>query len=403
MTEKAKKLALLILMFNMFITMGGIGIIIPVLPSYLEIFGVGGQVLGFLIASFAFAQFLFSPIAGDLSDRYGRKIFVIIGLIIYGVSQILFGLATEVWVLFIGRFLTGTGAAFIMSPVMAYVADITTEEERGKGMGLLGAAISLGFMIGPGIGGFLAAVNLHFPFHVSGVVALTAALLSLIILPNVKPDQTKPKHQLEKRQPRENLWQQLVRSVKTPYFILLIVVFTFSFGIANFQSTLSMFLTLKFEYTPADIAIVITIGGFVGVILQVFIINILFKKFGEMKIILINLIVAAITMFLMVYVNGYFVILAVATVFQIATIFIRPAVNTLISKLAGHDQGFAAGMNNAYMSLGNMIGPALAGILLEWSLPSPYILGAIILIGCFALAYGWNRKKAPSILQAEVK
>lgn len=403
MTEKAKKLALLILMFNMFITMGGIGIIIPVLPSYLEIFGVGGQVLGFLIASFAFAQFLFSPIAGDLSDRYGRKIFVIIGLIIYGVSQILFGLATEVWVLFIGRFLTGTGAAFIMSPVMAYVADITTEEERGKGMGLLGAAISLGFMIGPGIGGFLAAVNLHFPFHVSGVVALTAALLSLIILPNVKPDQTKPKQQLEKRQPRENLWQQLVRSVKTPYFILLIVVFTFSFGIANFQSTLSMFLTLKFEYTPADIAIVITIGGFVGVILQVFIINILFKKFGEMKIILINLIVAAITMFLMVYVNGYFVILAVATVFQIATIFIRPAVNTLISKLAGHDQGFAAGMNNAYMSLGNMIGPALAGILLEWSLPSPYILGAIILIGCFALAYGWNRKKAPSILQAEVK
>ncbi|CAM5188821.1 DHA1 family multidrug resistance protein-like MFS transporter OS=Ureibacillus acetophenoni OX=614649 GN=SAMN05877842_101302 PE=3 SV=1 [Ureibacillus acetophenoni] len=404
LTQKAKKLALLILMFNLFITMGGIGIVIPVLPSYLEIFGVGGQILGFLIASFALAQFLFSPIAGDLSDRYGRKIFVIIGLIIYGISQILFGLATEVWVLFIGRFLTGLGAAFIMPPVMAYVADITTDEERGKGMGLLGAAISLGFMIGPGIGGFLAEVNLHFPFHVSGVTALVAALLSLIILPNVKPHEFKTKQQLEaKHQPRENLWQQLVRSVKTPYFILLIVVFTFSFGIANFQATLSMFLTLKFDYTPADIAIVITVGGFVGVILQVFIVDILFKKFGEMKVILVNLIVAAITMFLMIYVNGYFVILAVATLFQIATIFIRPAVNTLISKLAGHDQGFAAGMNNAYMSLGNMVGPALAGVLLEWSLPSPYILGAIILLGCFALAYGWNRKKALTILQPEVK
>lgn len=400
MNQKTKKLALLILMFNMFITMGGIGIIIPVLPSYLEIFGVGGQVLGFLIASFALAQFLFSPVAGDLSDRYGRKNFIIIGLIIYGISQILFGLANEVWILFIARFLTGVGAAFIMPPTMAFVADITSPEERGKGMGQLGAAISLGFMIGPGIGGFLAEVDLHFPFFASGAVALITALLSWFILPNV---QTERQHAEVSRPPRENLLQQLVRSVKTPYFILLIVVFTFSFGIANFQSTLSMFLKLKFDYTPADIAIVITVGGFVGVILQMFIIDILFKKYGEMKVILLNLIAAAITMFLMIFVNGYFVILTVATLFQIATIFIRPAVNTLISKMAERDQGYAAGMNNAYMSLGNMIGPALAGVLLEWSLPSPFIFGAIILIGCFVLAYGWNRKNAPTIMQAEVK
>ncbi|SOC35193.1 MFS transporter [Ureibacillus acetophenoni] len=400
MTQKTKKLALLILMFNMFITMGGIGIIIPVLPSYLEIFGVGGQVLGFLIASFALAQFLFSPIAGDFSDRYGRKKFIIIGLIIYGISQIIFGLANQVWILFIARFLTGVGAAFIMPPTMAFVADITTPEERGKGMGQLGAAISLGFMIGPGIGGFLAEIDLHFPFFASGVVALLTALLSWIILPNV---QTQQEHAVANRPPRENLLQQLVKSVKTPYFILLIVVFTFSFGIANFQSTLSMFLKLKFSYTPADIAIVITVGGFVGVILQMFIIDILFKKYGEMKVILINLIAAAITMFLMIFVNGYFVILTVATLFQIATIFIRPAVNTLISKMADRDQGYAAGMNNAYMSLGNMIGPALAGVLLEWSLPSPFIFGAIILIGCFVLAYGWNRKNAPTIIHAEVK
>ncbi len=406
MSQKTKKLALMILMFNMFITMGGIGIVVPVLPSYLEIFGVGGQILGFLIAFFALAQFLLSPIAGDLSDRYGRKIFVIIGLIIYGCSQIIFGLATEVWVLFVGRFLTGVGAAFIMPPIMAYVADITTDEERGKGMGMLGAAISLGFMIGPGIGGFLAGVDLHFPFYASGVTALVAAILSMVILPNVKP-QPKIQGDLQpdgKARPhRDNLWQQLVRSVKTPYFILLIVVFTFSFGIANFQATLSMFLTLKFDYTPTDIAIVITIGGFVGVILQMFIIDLLFKRFGEMKVILINLIAAAITMLLMIFVNGYFAILAVATLFQIATVFIRPAVNTLISKMAGKDQGFAAGMNNAYMSLGNMIGPALAGVLLEWSLPSPFILGAIILIGCFVLAYGWTRMKAPSLMHAEVK
>ncbi|PKC50330.1 hypothetical protein RhiirA1_486691, partial [Rhizophagus irregularis] len=81
--------------------------------------------------------------------------------------------------------------------------------------------------------------------------------------------------------------------------------------------------------------------------------------------------------------------------------FIRPAVNTLISKFAGQEQGFAAGMNNAYMSLGNMIGPALAGMLLDWRMSSPFILGSIILIACFALAYGWTRKKAPSLMHAE--
>lgn len=395
MSQRMKKFAMALLMFNMFITMGGIGIVIPVLPSYLHIFGAGGEILGFLIAIFAFAQFIFSPIAGDLSDRYGRKSFIIIGLFIYGLSLIIFGLANSVWILFLSRFLSGVGAAFIMPPVMAYVADISTVEERGKAMGLIGGAISLGFMIGPGIGGMLAEINLHLPFYLGGIVALCTGILSLLVLPNVKQQQNVP----TPSKPRENLFKQLVRSVKTSYFVLLIVVFTFSFGIANFQSTLSMFLTIKFDYSPKDIAIIITVGGFLGVILQVFIINSLFKKFGEMKIILVNLIVAAITMFLMIYVNGFFIILLVATIFQIATVFIRPAVNTLISKFAGLDQGYAAGMNNAYMSLGNMVGPALAGVLLEWNLNTPFILGTIILLGCYILAYSWTIKKAPELLR----
>lgn len=402
MSSKKKKFALFILMFNMFITMGGIGLIIPVLPSYLDIFGVGGTVLGFLVATFAFAQFIFSPVAGDLSDRFGRKIFIVIGLVIYGLSQILFGIATFVWMLFLSRFLTGLGAALIMAPVMAYVADITTIEERGKGMGLIGAAISFGFMIGPAIGGFLAEVNLHFPFYFGGVVALIAAIISLIILPNVKQVQhfeNSPQNTMQ----RENLLKQLLRSVHTAYFVMLIVVFVFSFGIANYQATLSMFLTYKFNYDPSHIAIVITVGGFLGVILQIFVVDVLFKRFGEMKVILANLVVASVSMVGMIFVHGFFFILLVTSIFTISTTFIRPAVNTLISKLAGAEQGFAAGMNNAYMSLGNMIGPSIAGILLEWKLNSPFIFGAFILFACFLLAYGWTIKKAPELFIANGK
>ena len=131
-----------------------------------------------------------------------------------------------------------------------------------------------------------------------------------------------------------------------------------------------------------------------------FVVNKLFKRFGEMKVILVNLLLAAAMMLLVIYISGFFIILVVATLFSIATTFIRPAVNTLISKLAGNEQGFAAGMNNAYMSLGNMFGPALAGVLFDWNPDSPYILGTCVLVGCFMLAYSWTVKKAPHLMKA---
>lgn len=369
----------------MFITMSAIGLIIPIMPNFLKEFGATAKVLGYLISIIAFAQFIFSPIAGGLSDRIGRKKLIIFGLILNGTSQILFGLATDLWELFILRFLTGVGSAFIVPPIMAYAADISTIDERGKTMGIIGAAISFGFMIGPGIGGVLSNVNLHFPFFVAGIAAIIAGILSLLFLPKTVPT--------SKEAPTDNnIIKQMIRSVRTPYFVLLIAVFVFSFGIANFQATLSMFLTNKFDYTPNDIAIVMTVGGFIGVIVQGLLLNRLFERFGEMNIILYSLIAAAFSMLGMIFVNRFFLILLVATLFQTATTLIRPAVNTLISKVAGQEQGYAAGMNNAYMSLGNMIGPAIAGTLLDWHINIPFILGTVILIVCYFITFIWNKK-----------
>ncbi|MCS1383054.1 MFS transporter [Lysinibacillus sphaericus] len=395
--QKSNKAALYILMFNMFIAMGSIGIIIPVMPEYLKIFGAAGQVLGMLIATFALAQFVFSPIAGNLSDRYGRKNLIIFGLIVTGLGQISFGLSSDVWMLFVARFLGGLGSAFVAPPIMAFVADVTTYEERGKGMGMLGAAMSLGFMIGPGIGGFLSKVSLHFPFFTAGGAAIIASILSVFLLPSTKPTAA------QKAQKQENLAKQMVRSVKMPYFVMLIIMLVFSFGIANFQTTLSLFVTDKFNYTPADIAILLTVGGAFGVIVQMFVITPLFKRFGEMKVVLVNLFIAAVAIYAILFVSGFALILIVATIFSTATTLIRPAVNTLISKLAENEQGFAAGLNNAYMSLGNMIGPALAGVLFDWNINSPYIFGAIILMACFFLALIWTLKKAPHLMQPDSK
>jgi len=375
--QKSNKAALYILMFNMFIAMGSIGIIIPVMPEYLKIFGAAGQVLGMLIATFALAQFVFSPIAGNLSDQYGRKNLIIFGLIVTGLAQIGFGL--------------------VAPPIMAFVADVTTYEERGKGMGMLGAAMSLGFMIGPGIGGFLAKVSLHFPFFTAGAAAIVASILSYFLLPSTKPNTA------QQKQKQDNLAKQMARSIHMPYFVMLIIMLVFSFGIANFQTTLSLFVTEKFNYTPVDIAIILVVGGAFGVVVQMFIITPLFNRYGEMKVVLVNLFIASVAIFLILFVSGFALILVVATIFSTATTLIRPAVNTLISKLAEKEQGFAAGLNNAYMSLGNMIGPALAGLLFDWNMNSPYIFGSIILLACFFLALIWTVKKAPHLMHPDTK
>jgi len=396
--NKANKLALILLMFNLFVVMSGVGLIIPIMPEYLSTFGVAGQTLGFLIAAFSLSQFIFSPLAGDLSDKHGRKKLIIVGLIIYGLSQLAFGLSTQLWMLYVSRFFSGLGAAFIMPPTMAFVADITTPKNRGKGMGLLGASISLGFMIGPAIGGFLSRISLEFPFYFGATVAIIAAVISLFYLPNPRPVAINEESILKKS---EGLIQQLKRSSKTPYFIMFIVTFVFSFGLANFQSTISLYVDHKYSYTPSQIAVIITIGGFVGVIAQTFFVNRLFIRFGEMRVILVNLLIAALAMIGIIFVDSFFSIILVSSIFFTATSLLRPAVNTLVSKLAGSEQGFAAGMITAYMSLGNMIGPALAGILFDINIIFPYIIGTIVLLICFTIAFLWSKRSAQ--LLSEIK
>ncbi|MCZ2257173.1 MFS transporter [Sporosarcina sp. G11-34] len=398
MSLKSNNFALYILMFNMFIAMSGIGLIIPIMPEYLGTFGVAGQVLGFLVAIFSLAQFIFAPIAGDLSDKHGPKNLIIVGLIIFGLSQLVFGLSDELWMLFVARFFTGLGAAFLVPPMMAFVANITTFEERGRGMGLLGASMSLGFMIGPAIGGFLSKISLEFPFYFATAAALLAAVISFFALPNPPP---RAQSETQKKKKRENLFQQLKRSASTPYFVMFIVMFVFSFGLANFQSTISLYVDQKYGYTPSQIAVIITIGGFVGVIAQTFFINPLFKRFGEMRVILVNLIFAAFGMIGILFVDSFSMILFVSMIFFTATSLLRPAVNTLVSKLAGDEQGFAAGMITAYMSLGNMIGPALAGIMFDINITYPYIMGTFLLLVCFVIAFYWSKRSTELLSELE--
>lgn len=396
---KRPTFSLVILMINMLIAMIGIGLIIPIMPKFLEEFGVGGQSMGYLVAAFAFTQFFFSPLGGELSDKYGRKFMIIIGLACFTISQFIFAAGTEMWMLYVSRLLGGIGAAFMIPPMMAYVADITTIEKRAKGMGMLGAAMSLGFVIGPGIGGLLADFGLRVPFYSSAVIACIATITSLLFLPETlsKTEQIKARNSKKKQ---ENVFQQLARSFKAPYFMLLVLVFTLAFGLSNFETVIGLFVDLKFGFTPKDISIIITAGALLGVIIQAAVVDKMIHYFGERKVMIMTFILAAISMLLMLFVKGFFIVLIVVLMFFTATSLVRPALNTLLSKMAGDEQGYVAGMNNAYMSIGNMIGPAIAGTLFDINMNIPYIFGAIILLASVIMLTRIKGAKAAANTQA---
>lgn len=152
---REQKTVLIILLINIFIAFLGIGLIIPVMPSFMDIMHLSGSTMGYLVAVFAISQLITSPFAGRWADRFGRKKMIVLGLLIFGISELIFGLGTHVSIFYVSRILGGISAAFIMPAVTAYVADITTLEERSKAMGYVSAAISTGFIIGLGLEGLL--------------------------------------------------------------------------------------------------------------------------------------------------------------------------------------------------------------------------------------------------------
>lgn len=401
MSEKnTRQLPLLLLMMNMFIVMTGIGLVIPIMPTIIHEYGAGGKTFGFLIATFAFAQFLFSPLAGDLSDRFGRKKSIIFGLVLFSLAQFLFAFSNHLALLYVSRLIGGIGGAFMIPSMMAFVADITTIETRAKGMGRLGAAMSFGFVVGPGVGGFLAAFGLRAPFVIAGIVAALSALVSALFLK--EPEKATASGAALAKQ-RDSLVKQLALSMKKPYFILLLMMFTLSFGLANYQSTISLFTNVKFGFSPSDISILMVVGGLVGVIVQAFVLDRVLQRFGEVRVMNTMLVVAAVSMVGILFATGFVSVLVISGVFFTAASLLRPAINTTISKMAGSEQGFAAGMNNAYMSIGNMVGPAIAGTLFDVNMGLPYLFGALIigvtLLICMNWAKGKRRETAPSSVQ----
>lgn len=383
---KNKNTVLAILLMNLFIAFLGIGLVIPVLPTIMNELGITGSVVGYMVAAFAVTQLIISPIAGRWVDRYGRKIMIIIGLCIFGFSEFLFGYGKTVEVLFVSRMLGGVSAAFIMPAVTAFIADITTTATRAKALGYMSAAINTGFIIGPGLGGFLAEIGTRVPFYTAGVLGIVAALLSFLLL-------KEPERQMSDAEEMTGT-QGLKRVFLPMYFIAFLLIFVSTFGLSAFESLFSLFVDHKFAFTPKDIAIVITGGAIVGAVAQVGLFDSLAKRFGEIKLIRYCLALSAILVMVMTFVKSYPMILLTTFFVFVGFDLMRPAITSYLSKVAGNEQGFVGGMNSMFTSLGNIFGPIIGGILFDINLNFPYYFATVVLVIGVIITLFWKKPKA---------
>lgn len=385
--DQRKKI--IMLMINMFIAIGSFGIIIPILPAYLESINQGGTAAGLFIAIFAGAQFIFSPIAGKWTDQYGRRKMIIYGLAGLTLSMFIFYASNSIWVLYASRAVGGIGCAMLVPAIFAYIADITTMDQRAKGNSLVSAAMSLGIVVGPGIGGFLAGFGLKFPILVSALVSLVSVLFSVLLLKESKTEKAGVSDELLQD---ESMASKIARSVKMPYFIPLIITLVMSFGLIAYESVIGLYLDNQFQSSAKDIAVMVTATGVVSVIVQLFVVDRIVNRYGERSVLNVFIAVAAAGFLFSLFASSYSLFFIISLFIFLSTSILRPVLNTLISKLAGNEQGFAMGMNNAYMSIGNVLGPTLAGLLYDVKITYPFILGFVLLVITLFITFTWQKK-----------
>ena len=378
--EKSK---LLLLFLTLFFVMLGFGIIIPNLAYYAKEIGATTTEIAILMSIYSGMQLLFAPIWGRLSDKHGRKPAILLGLLGNAAALIGFGLATDYVWLFVARSAAGIASAAVLPSVMAYVADITTAEERGRGMGLMGAAMGLGFILGPAIGGVMGSHDI--PFFVAGGLSLLTFLFALVLLPE-SLQKSPTGETLEDRHewisPREIFRRTTLKSPLTPLFL---VAFFSTFSFSGLEMTFPLFIEDKWNYGEREMGWMFMVMGAIVVPLQGGLLGKLINKFGERRIVLTGLLLNALGMVLLLTAYSFASLTLYLTITGIGNQLIRPTNTSWISKQTQIGQGTAIGIMDAFLSLGRILGPLLGGWLYAKEAYPYAVLAGVLVIATLCL------------------
>ena len=386
------KRALPILFAVMFLVMVGFGIIIPVLPFYAEDIGANPTQLGFLMGVYSLMQLLFAPMWGRISDQVGRKPVIMIGILGLSLSFFLMGVSSSLWMLFVARIIGGILSSANMPTVMAYVADITSPEDRGKGMGVVGAATGLGFVFGPAIGGVFSKINLTMPFYIAGVTSLITFFLVWFLLKESLAKETRGQTNKKKT----SLLAELMGSQSILFYLQLFI----SLSLSGLEATFAYFAAEKAGIGTIGLGYIFMIMGLASAIVQGGLVGRMTKKFGEGSVIQMGIIISALGFGLILLVSNFTTAAIYLTIFGIGNGVIRPSISALLTKSSNAGHGSTTGLLSSFDSLGRIIGPPLGGWLFSITLNLPYISGIALSVIAYVLylVYTAQSKKMMSNL-----
>ncbi|OFZ17728.1 MAG: hypothetical protein A2X94_15185 [Bdellovibrionales bacterium GWB1_55_8] len=388
-TEWKKKSPLFVVFTTVLLDLVGFGIVIPLVAIYGKHYGASGFQLGLLGAIYSLMQFVFAPIWGSLSDRWGRRPILLLSLAGSTISYFAFALAPSFFWLFASRAFAGMFAANI-SAAQAYIADVTTHEDRAKGMGLLGAAFGIGFTLGPPLGGIASA---HWGLAAPGLIAGGITGLNLLVayfrLPESLPfELRRTKTVLADFSPIH--WTAIHQALRHPVlWLLLLIYFLVTFAFSNIEQTFSLLFQSRFELPTSEAVLrtgfIFMTSGLLSATIQGGLLRRLVPRFGEWTLlktgVTLNVIAFALLPFYPSY-GWYFLGIIPMTV---GAALVNPSLASLISKnSAGNEQGRMLGLSQGLGSLARAIGPFLGLLAFEWNPVAPFAIAAGVSVAILA-------------------
>ena len=399
----ARRASLGIVFVTVLIDLIGFGIVIPLLPVYVTSLDSSPTVVGFVMASFTLMQFIFNPVFGRMSDRHGRRPFIMLGLLGSFVSYIMFAFAGSVLVLLASRLLAGVFNANV-AVAQAYVSDVTPSDQRAKGMGMIGAAFGIGFTFGPMIGGVSAGLGEHFlgsvwGFRLPGLVAAGFSLLAFVWA-WVRLEESLPveaRSRPAERRARfatENLRLALARPMLAP---LLILFFLEVFSFANFEASFVLFGDARWGFTKMQAGLYIGYVGIISAMIQGGLIGRLTKRFGETRLLSAGFLLLSLGLFLLPLSASPSLVLLTLAPIPMGIALINPTVPATISRLARpEERGGLLGLSQGVASLGRIIGqPYGTTVFQHAGMAVPFYSGAVLMAIAFVVSLVTLHPPAP--------
>ena len=390
------KSALALIFLTVFIDLLGFGILIPILPSFsVKVLKIDETEIGITIAIYSLIQMLFNPILGKYSDKHGRKPVIVVCLLINAIGYLVFSFTHSYLMLIISRVIAGIGGSSI-AVAQAYIADVTTKDNRSKGMGLIGSAFGLGFVFGPLIGGLLS----NYGYAVTGFVAAGFSLIAFTLTIIYLPESLNSKENAEISKPSQGRKlldiEGMKRILKKPDLALLIMLFfilTFSF--ANIYGTFALLGLKVYGFTDMQNGYMYGITGITQAIIQGGLIGRINKLFSKRKILTSGLFMMTIALAMVPYGQTFLGLAIVSIVLSFGNGIFQPTILSLISEVSSEaEQGITLGLNQSLSAFARVLGPLWGGFAFEYlGYPFPFLTGSVFIFFIFLLTTFYLPKK----------